>query len=277
MPHASAPTRKRLFLGGVRPLAALWPPEGTANELREVSADPLTLKRTARTRFNLPAVAKAAGCALGLLLGHIDDPGLSIFLQASVAQFGSDAGLLVAPERNVGLQVEMPVDPYRARIDLRGHGEGPLEILRPDAAAEPELRIVRAPDGVFDLGIAQHRQNRAKLLLSDQSRIVGDVANNRRFDEIALALQNIAARNDNAVLFGFLQEALHPLEMRLVLEGPYLSFRLGAVVHDGLASQPPKFLAKFVVLRIVDVEALDHDAALAGIKGRAGEQIGRYF
>src|SRR5712672_2628851 len=169
-----------------------------------------------------------AGCASGLLLGHVDDPGLSIFLQASVTQFGSDAGLLVAPEGNVGLQVEMPVDPDRARIDLRGHGEGPLEILRPDAAAEPELRIVRARDGVFDLGIAQHRQNWAELLLPDQSRVVADVANNRRFDEIALALQNIAARNDNAVLFGILQEALHSLEMRLVLQRPYLGSRLGA-------------------------------------------------
>jgi hypothetical protein len=93
--------------------------------------------------------------ASGPLLGHIDDPGLSILLQASVAQFGSDAGLLVAPEGNVGLQVEMPVDPDRARIDLRGHREGPIGILRPDAAAEPELHIVRARDGVFDLGVAE--------------------------------------------------------------------------------------------------------------------------
>jgi hypothetical protein len=27
----------------------------------------------------------------------------------------------------------------------------------------------------------------------------------------------------------------------------------------------------------MNVEALDHDAALAGIEGRAGEQLGRYF
>src|SRR3984893_17191066 len=215
--------------------------------------------------------------ASGLLLGHVDDPGLGIFRQASVAQFGSDAGLLVAPEGNVGLQVEMPVDPDRARIDLRGDGEGPLGILRPDAAAEPELRIVRARDGVFDLGIAQHRQNWAELLLPDQSRIVADVANNRRFDEIALALQNIAARNDNAVLFGILQEALHPLEMRLILQRPDLRSRLGAFIDDSLAGQPPEFLAEFVILRIMNVEALDHDAALAGIEGRAGEQLGRYF
>src|SRR5258708_38905135 len=101
------------------------------------SADPLTLKTAARAASASPAVAKTAGCASGLLLSHIDEPGLSIFLQASVAQFGSDAGLLVAPEGNIGLQVEMPVDPDRARIDLRGHGEGPLEILRPDAAPIP--------------------------------------------------------------------------------------------------------------------------------------------
>jgi hypothetical protein len=55
------------------------------------------------TQECLPAVAKSAGCASGLLLGHIDDPGLRIFLQASVAQFGSDAGLLVASEGYVGL------------------------------------------------------------------------------------------------------------------------------------------------------------------------------
>src|SRR5258708_19906812 len=95
------------------------------------SADPLTLKTAARAASACPAVAKAAGCASGLLLGHVDDPGLSIFLQASVAQFGSDAGLFVAPEGNVGLQVEMPVDPDRARIDLRADGEAPLRLLRP--------------------------------------------------------------------------------------------------------------------------------------------------
>jgi hypothetical protein len=148
---------------------------------------------------------------------------------------------------------------------------------RPDAAAQPELRIVRARDGVCDLGVAQHRQNWAELLFLDQSRIVADVANNRRFDEIALALQNIAARNNNTVLFGTLQEALHSLEMRLILQRPYLGFRLGAVIDDSLASQPPEFLAEFVVLRIMNVEALDHDATLAGIEGRAGEQLGRYL
>jgi hypothetical protein len=130
-----------------------------------------------RPRLSLPAVARTAGCASGLLLGHIDDPGLSIFLQTSVAQFGSDAALIVAPEGNVGLQVEMPVDPDRARIHLRGNGESPIGILRPDATAEPELRIVCARDGVFDLGITQHRQNWSELLLPHQSRIVADVAN----------------------------------------------------------------------------------------------------
>src|SRR5258708_24908409 len=188
--------------------------------------------------------SQAGGCASVLLLGHIDDPGLSIFVQAGVDEFGSDAGLLVAPEGNVGLQVEMSVDPDRARIDLRGNGEGPIEILRPDAAAEPELRIVRARDGIFDPGIAQHRQNWAELLLPDQSRIVADVANNRRFDEIALARQNIAARNDNAVLFAILQEALHPLAIRLVLQRPYLDSRLGAVIDDSFAGQSPKVLAE---------------------------------
>jgi hypothetical protein len=65
-----------------------------------------------------PAVTALSDCYFDLpflRLGHIDDPGLSIFLQASMAQFGSDAGLLVAPEGNVGLQVEMPVDPNRSR------------------------------------------------------------------------------------------------------------------------------------------------------------------
>jgi len=55
----------------------------------------------------LPERGSGVGqCASSLLLGYIDDPGLSVFLQAGAAQFGSDAGLLVAPEGNVGLQVE---------------------------------------------------------------------------------------------------------------------------------------------------------------------------
>src|SRR4029077_17081280 len=116
-----------------------------------------------------------------------------------------------------------------------------------------------------------------ELLLPDQSRIVADVANNRRFDEIALALHNIAARNDNAVLFGIVQEALHPLEMRLILQRPYLGSRLGAVIDDSLAGQPPEFLAELVILGIMNEKGLDYAPALAGIEGRAGEQLGRYF
>src|SRR5260370_40669945 len=65
--------------------------------------------------------------------------------------------------------------------------------------------------------------------------------------------------------------------MRLILQRHYLGSRLGAVIDDSLAGQPLEFLAEFVILRIMNVEALDHDAALAGIEGRAGEQVGRYF
>jgi hypothetical protein len=45
--------------------------------------------------------------------------------------------------------------------------------------------------------------------------------------------------------------------MRLVLQRPYLGSRLGAVIDESFASQPPEFLAEFVILRIMNVEAFD--------------------
>src|SRR5882762_2467096 len=71
------------------PLAALRPRDGTANALPEVRGPLDAQDGGAGSGSACPAVAKTAGCASGLLLGDIDDPGLSIFLQASVAQFDS--------------------------------------------------------------------------------------------------------------------------------------------------------------------------------------------
>ena len=64
---------------------------------------------------------------------------------------------------------------------------------------------------------------------------------------------------------------------RLRARGHRITGARHAVIDDSLAGEPSEFVAEFVILRIMNVEALDHDAALAGIEGRAGEQLGRYF
>src|ERR1700748_3617482 len=70
---------------------------------------------------------------------------------------------------------------------------------------------------VGDAGIAQHRDDWPELFLCHQSRIVGDIPNDRWLNEVTLPALHLAAGNDFAVARGILEEALHLLEVRLVL------------------------------------------------------------
>src|SRR5262245_32822666 len=98
----------------------------------------------------------------------------------------------------------MLVHPDHAGVDPRRYGECPLPVRRPDRAAQAELRVVGTRYRVVDVGVAQHRQYRSELLLADQPGTVGDVADNGRLDEVALAFKHAAAGNDLAILPGVL-------------------------------------------------------------------------
>ena len=74
-----------------------------------------------------------------------------------LGEFGADAGLLGAAERDVRGHVEMLVDPDRAGLDLAGDGVGTLDVGRPDRRAEAVSRGVGAADHVILVGIFDHR------------------------------------------------------------------------------------------------------------------------
>ena len=76
-----------------------------------------------------------------------------------------------------------------------------------------------------------------------QSRIVGDIADDRRPDEVALAVEHLAAGNDLAVPLGILEEALDLLELRLVLQRTHLRPLLQPVIDHRLARQASQFVA----------------------------------
>ena len=94
-------------------------------------------------------------------------------------------------------------------------------------------------DHVLGVGVLDHRQHRAELLLVDQPRAFLDVAHDGRLDEIARPVQRVAAGDDLAVLPGVLEETLHLLVLHLVLQRP----ELGALLEPSsttavLASAP---------------------------------------
>src|SRR5271163_4926609 len=110
------------------------------------------------------------------------------------------------------------------------------------------------------MGIPQHRQDWAELLLLDQPRVIGNIAYDCRLYEVALTIEGFAASDNVAVLPRVFKEALYLLELGLVLEWSHLGSLLDPVVDDDLASQPPQFVADLPILGIMDVETLDSDA-----------------
>src|SRR5258707_1834664 len=160
----------------------------------------------------------------------------------------------LAPANGVSGLVSRCLFLDRPGIDPGRHVERAVAVRRPDRAAQAEFRVVGTCDHLVEIGIAQHRQHRAELLLANQPGVVGDVAHDGRLDEIAVALEHPAAGNDLAVLPGVLQEPFHLLELRLVLDRADLRAWLQPVADDRLSREPAQLVADGVADRIVDVE-----------------------
>src|SRR5262249_19317373 len=94
---------------------------------RPSAAAPLSRMRVP-SAVTSKVVSVSASMSIRLHLGHVDDFGLSEFLQTLDAHFDADAGLLRASERRASRQVEMLVDPNGAAIDLLSDGERAVEV-----------------------------------------------------------------------------------------------------------------------------------------------------
>lgn len=57
----------------------------------------------------------------GFLLQSADNPGIGVTLQGRITHLPADATLLHAPKRHIRGQVEMLIDPDRARFNLTRH------------------------------------------------------------------------------------------------------------------------------------------------------------
>src|SRR3954470_19326689 len=114
-------------------------------------------------------VAVAVG---GGVLPHVLD--LAVLVVAEVAELATDTRLLVATKGLRRRDHVVVVHPHGAGTHCRRDAVRAVEVLRPDAAAEPVDRVVRDLDRLVVGVEGDHAQHRPEdLLLRDLHRVVG--------------------------------------------------------------------------------------------------------
>ena len=102
----------------------------------------------------------------------MDVLGLTVDVVALRPQLPADPGLLVAPERPLGVDQVVVVDPHRSGAHPGGNGLGTLQIPRLHTAGQSVDRVVGDGDGLVVGGERDHAQHRAEnLLLGDAGRV----------------------------------------------------------------------------------------------------------
>ena len=98
----------------------------------------------------------------------LDHLGLRDRLEAGDAELLAVARLLRATERHEGVDGAVRVDPHGAGLDAGRDAARAVAVRRPHRAAEADLNLVREPDRLVEVGVANDRQRGAKLLLLHQ-------------------------------------------------------------------------------------------------------------
>ena len=90
--------------------------------------------------------------------------GLQVFPHALPSALSSKAGFPVAPESRRGVEQIGAVDPDDTRLDLRGHVEREVDVLRPHARGESVRRVVGELDRLGRRAEGHRDQHRAEDL-----------------------------------------------------------------------------------------------------------------
>mmetsp|Transcript_78609 Transcript_78609/g.244837 ORF Transcript_78609/g.244837 Transcript_78609/m.244837 type:complete len:506 (-) Transcript_78609:89-1606(-) len=227
-------------------------------------------------------LARCARAAGSLLDGHVEALGLHELQEADLAPaLASHAAALDASKGCALTEGEVVIDPGHAALQAEGDLGGLLQIVAPHGAAEAVLGVVRARHRLVDGLVAEHRKGRPELLLLHDARVVINVRDDRGLVEVgpslARGLHALAPRGDAAArLPRVLHEALHALELRLVVQRSPHSALLEAIANmgHGLLCSVCKCVHHLVVLRLVHEDALDGDADLARVEHGAAEDLG---
>src|ERR687889_2245975 len=118
-----------------------------------------------------------------LVLEPVDRLDLQVLLEAESAHRATDAGLLVAAHRGVGVRgCAVEADPPRAQAVDDATGVGP--VAAEDVAAQPVGRVVGDPQGLVLVAVGQNGQDGAEDLLPGDRHVRGDPGEHGRLDEV---------------------------------------------------------------------------------------------
>src|ERR1700730_6701224 len=150
---------------------------------------------------------------------HVQHLCLGELLEALLPQFSPDPRKPRTAKWHVRAQLAVRVYPHGS--GFHGLRECPRTILvvRPDRAAEPEHRRVGPPHRVVRVGKPDHWYDGSELLFVNQLVAIGDVANDRGRNEVALVAPSSAAGDQTSGLLRGIDEGQHLFELLLVLHG----------------------------------------------------------
>src|SRR5207247_1735552 len=103
--------------------------------------------------------------------------------QAVPAQLATDAAVLDPAEGHPRIRFHRAVDEDEARLDLADQFVRSVQVPRPEARAEAELRIVRLPDCALQVRDPEDGRDRAERFLSEDPHLFRHAREQRRFEE----------------------------------------------------------------------------------------------
>src|SRR5829696_6266259 len=207
------------------------------------------------------------------LLAHARDQDrlrLAVLLDALGAVADADPGLADAAERQLlrGVVDDAVVDAGAAGLDTRRQALALLDVLRPDARVQAVARVVRKADRLLLVMHLHDRQRRAERLLGHAEHRVVDVGEDRRLEEVALALAALAADPHGRALVDRVADVrIDDVDLRRGGHGTDLDRRGRARSALAQRARLLHYLAhELLVEGLLDVDPLDRLADLPGVR-----------
>ena len=167
-----------------------------------------------------------------------------VFEQAFLAAFATKAAFAVAAKARSAVEQVGAVDPHRAGLDLAGHVQRQVDVVRPHAGSQPVTGVVRQFHGLGRGAEGQRDQHRAKdLLLHGSSRRVQPRDQGRLVEQSLFGQLDVRLEHVPALAHARLHPAVHRLPLRLVHDGAHV---------DGLVERIADAHVAHAVLELAD-------------------------
>ena len=180
----------------------------------------------------------------------------------------AEPAVLHPSERQLVIAVVDLVHPGHAAIDVLGGAVDLAHVVRPDRGTEPVTRVVRAPDRIVEVGVAEHRQHRPEHLFRYKPRVLARLGHHGGLEEPAALVVSRPAADQHlaAAVLDLLEQLIATLpgvdrahaQLRLLGLHRPVARLVAANALDELGHE-------VVVHGVVHVHALAAEAGLAGV------------